>query len=393
MDAEEERTAFWAGGVSMRIAMILSTALPPREGLGIYAWNLSNCLRELGHEVQFITRGGHKKPQREVVDGFTVWRPSFYPIYPFHVHLHRIFLNRLVQQLESEIDLFHVHSPLPPVISVRRPVMLTVHSSVWNDMKTVKVGSLNQLMMKLQAPISYQLENQLLKRASAVNVVSTEMATVLQSYPGYSTEISVNWNGVDTQVFSSNGHERQGYVLTTGRLSPVKGLEDLVDAARIVNQQIGPTRFLIAGEGPMYAMLKKKIASAGLQEQMELIGHVSSREQLARLYQQAALFVSPSHAEGLPTVLLEAMASECPVVATRVGGNSDVITDGENGILVPSKNPNHLANAICDLLSSPIERARMGKAGRKTIEQKFSWEAITKLYVDQYQKLLARASL
>jgi glycosyltransferase involved in cell wall biosynthesis len=110
---------------------------------------------------------------------------------------------------------------------------------------------------------------------------------------------------------------------------------------------------------------------------------------LADLYRQAALFVSPSHAEGLPTVLLEAMACECPVAATRVGGSPDVITHGENGMLVSPGQPAQLADVICDLLTHPSRREEMGRAGRRTVEAKYSWDRITQMYVDQYEKLMA----
>jgi glycosyltransferase involved in cell wall biosynthesis len=199
----------------------------------------------------------------------------------------------------------------------------------------------------------------------------------------------VNWNGVDTQLFSPGAEPRQDFVLTTGRLSPVKGLEDLLEAAQMVNQRLGPTRFVIAGEGPLRPALEKKISAAGLQDQVELIGHVTERERLADLYRQAALFVSPSHAEGLPTVLLEAMACECPVAATRVGGSPDVITNGENGMLVSPGQPAQLADVICDLLIHPSRREEMGRAGRQTVEAKYSWDRITQMYVDQYEQLLA----
>jgi glycosyltransferase involved in cell wall biosynthesis len=372
----------------MRIGMILSTPLPPREGIGFYAWNLASHLRDMGHEVQFITRGGQKRPKYEVLDGFRVHRPYFLPIYPFHVHFHNIFLKRLIRQLDEEIDLFHLHSPLIPDISTRHPMMLTFHSSVWNQIKEMNVHNLSQLTMKLQAPVSYWIENQLLRHASAVSVVSTETANVLKGYPGCSTDISVNWNGVNTQFFSPNGNQRQRYVLTTGRLSVGKGLEDLIDAAQIVNQRLGPTRFVIAGEGPIRALLERKIAAAGLEGNVELIGHVAERAQLSSLYQQAALFVSPSHAEGLPTVLLEAMACACPVVATCVGGSQEVITSGEDGILVPPKNPAHLADVICDMLQDPSKREKLGQAARQTAEKKFSWKVISQIYLQQYEKLL-----
>jgi glycosyltransferase involved in cell wall biosynthesis len=372
----------------MRVAMILSTAIPPREGIGFYSWNLANHLREMGHEILFITRADRRRPQTEVIDGFPVYRPSFLPAYPFHVHLHSIFVNRLIRELDDEIDLYHLHSPLPPPITTNKPLLLTVHTSVRNDLKDLQVRNVQQLSMKLQTPVSYFIENQLLRQASAVSVVSTETANVLRTYPGCSTEISVNWNGVNTQLFSPNGKQRQGFVLTTGRLSPVKGLEDLVEAASIVNDRLGSTRFLIVGEGPMQPLLKKKIADAGLQDQVELTGHVSDRSHLADLYRKAALFVSPSHAEGLPTVLLEAMACECPAVATRVGGNPDVISNGENGLLVPPRNPGKLAGAICQMLENHERRTAIGVAGRRTVEERFSWEVITQMYIKQYQKLL-----
>jgi glycosyltransferase involved in cell wall biosynthesis len=242
--------------------------------------------------------------------------------------------------------------------------------------------------MKLQTPVSYWIENQLLRYASAVSVVSTETANILRGYPGHSTEISVNWNGVNTQLFKPNGNRRQGYILTTGRLSPSKGLEDLVDTAQIVNQRLGPTRFVIAGEGPMRDALERKIRAVGLEDQVELIGHVSDRGQLANLYQQAAMFVSPSHTEGLPTVLLEALACGCPAVVTSVGGSQEVITSGENGILVPPKEPSHLADVICDLMKDPSKREKLGLAGRKTVEEKYSWKVISQIYLQQYGKLL-----
>jgi glycosyltransferase involved in cell wall biosynthesis len=381
-----------AGGMSMKIAMVLSTPLPPGEGVGIYVWNLSQWLRRQGHDVLLITRGGHALPASEEIDGFTVLRPAYFPLYPMHVRLHEIFVNRVVKALEEDIDLFHIHSPLPPVIKTRRPVMITFHSSVHDDLRAVNVNSIYELMLRLQEPISYRHENRLLKAAGRVTVVSPYMREVIARYPHANDSIDVTWNGVDTQLFSPNGKQHQGYVLTTGRLAAVKGLHDLIRAAKIVNQKCGPTQFKIVGDGPLRSQLEREIGAQGLQGQVELVGHVSDRNQLADLYRHASLFVSPSHKEGMPTVMLEAMATGCPVVVTAVCANPDVITHEKDGILTPPHQPEALAGAIIAALSDPDRLAVIGAAGRDTVQSRFSWDAISQLYIDQYEQLLAGAA-
>jgi len=95
----------------MRIGMIMSVPFPPGEGIGFYVWHLARNLTQLGHGVQIITRGNVGPTRREVVEGIPVWWVRFWPTYPLHVHLHSLFVDKLVRQLEPEIDLFHLHSP------------------------------------------------------------------------------------------------------------------------------------------------------------------------------------------------------------------------------------------------------------------------------------------
>jgi glycosyltransferase involved in cell wall biosynthesis len=376
----------------MRICIISSTPLPPQEGIGFYVWNLSRYLTRQGHKVQLITRRRARQSYRDVVDGITIWRPIFWPIYPFHVHLHGFFVNKLVRRLEADIDLFHLHSPLSPVISTKRPIMLTVHSAIKEDMATTTVNSFQTLLMKWQAPVSYWLEEELLAKATAVNAVSPYVASALRNrYPSSPDEIEVTWNGVDTDFFVAPPDSARDprLVLSVGRLVPGKGVEDLLDAAKQVIKQIGPTRFVIAGDGPLRSSLERRLAQNGLGQHVELLGHLADRKQLADLYRQAALFVIPSHYEGLPTVMLEAMACGCPVIATKVGGIPQVIESGKNGVLVLPKQPTQLADAICEFLPAEARLAKMGRLGRKTIEGGYSWHAIGAHYIKQYEMLLA----
>lgn len=372
--------------------------------MGFYIWNLSRYLTKEGHQVQIITRGGTMPRCPQIVDGIMIRRPSFWPAYPFHVHLHGIFVDRLLQEIEGDVDLFHVHSPLAPTISTKRPIMLTVHTAIKADMAATTVNSLQTLLMKSQAPVSYWLEEGLLANATAVNAVSPRMASALRHrYTSTPDEIEVTWNGVDTDFFAtvpdltpdsspdstSDSTRDPRLVLTVGRLAPGKGVEDLLDAAKQVIKKIGPTRFVIAGDGPLRRALERRLAQNGLGQHVELLGHVADRQQLADLYRKAALFVTPSHYEGLPTVVLEAMACGCPVIATKVGGLPQVIESGQNGVLVPPKQPTQLADAICEFLPAKVRLAKMGRLGRQTIEERYSWHAIGANYIKLYEMLLA----
>src|SRR3990170_1068406 len=121
----------------MHICMLTSATFPPHEGMGFYIWNLSKYLSQQGHQVQIITRGRLARTSREVVDGITIWRPPFLPIYPFHVHLHSKFVGRQVAELEATIEIFHLHTPLVKFPITRQPVLVTVHTPMKADVASV----------------------------------------------------------------------------------------------------------------------------------------------------------------------------------------------------------------------------------------------------------------
>src|SRR5688572_15189430 len=123
----------------MRICMVVSVPLPPQEGIGYYVWNLSRWLVQRGHSVRIITRGDLQGRPQLLTEGVEIWRPTFVPLYPWHVHLHSLFVNRLVARLESSVDVFHLHSPLPPIIKTRRPMLLTVHTPLRADVRSIQL--------------------------------------------------------------------------------------------------------------------------------------------------------------------------------------------------------------------------------------------------------------
>ena len=135
----------------MKICMILSTPFPPKEGIGYYTYNLSKKLIEKGHKVVVITRGRFGKTQKQMFDGIEVIRTPFIPIYPFYLSLHKLFVNKVFKSLEPEIDVVHIHSPLPPFIKTSQPKLLTIHTPMLTDNKYIKIKSVYSLLTKISA--------------------------------------------------------------------------------------------------------------------------------------------------------------------------------------------------------------------------------------------------
>jgi glycosyltransferase involved in cell wall biosynthesis len=374
----------------MHICMVISVPMPPREGLGYYTWNLSRFLVGHGHQVQIITRGQRGKPAVEMLEGIPIWRPRFYPVYPFHVHLHGLFVQQLVRQLQDEGVLFHLHTPLPPPLRTRCPVLLTIHSLMLPDVQARRMESPIDIFHWLQSPVSTQIERQLFRISDRITTVSEAVARDVQPLLDRSGKsVEVTWNGVDTAFFSPDTRKASepDSLLFVGRLAPGKGLSDLVQAMVGIVRRHPMARLRIAGHGPLHTKLKALVGQNGLAGQVELLGHVDSRNRLRDLYRDAWALILPSHHESMPTVLLEAMACGTPVISTDVGSVSDVVANGTNGLLIPPRAPGELARATCLLLSDAGLRNRLGTAARRSVEERFSWEAVGAAYLRCYRVL------
>jgi glycosyltransferase involved in cell wall biosynthesis len=154
-------------------------------------------------------------------------------------------------------------------------------------------------------------------------------------------------------------------VLYAGRLSPEKGVEDLVEAA-------AGMKLVVAGDGPL---------RAGVPAALGFVPH----DELDRLYARAAVVACPSRREGFGVACLEAMAHARPVVATGVGGLLDLVVDGETGLVVPPRDPAALRAALERLLADGELRRRLGAAGRERARERFSWDVVTDATVAAYR--------
>ena len=217
-----------------------------------------------------------------------------------------------------------------------------------------------------------------------------------RAFPHLASRCLTIHNGVDVDHFArGNGHHQVGKdghdhrVLYVGRISPEKGLHVLLDAFQVVLARHPKARLEVMG--PEYRkpfresyleQLKGRL-SPGLARRAHFFGFVEHAE-LVGFYRNATLFVSPSLSEAFGMTLVEAMAMEVPVVATRTGGMIEVVEDGKSGLLVEPNNAMALADAMIRLLSDKNLRASMGQAGRRRAVERFSWQRVSENLLRAY---------
>jgi glycosyltransferase involved in cell wall biosynthesis len=202
-------------------------------------------------------------------------------------------------------------------------------------------------------------------------------------------KVGTVWNGIDVDRFAYLGPADDGPAVMVGRLSPEKDVDNLLRATALVAGQRPDFRLEVAGDGPCMPALRQAAAELGLDRNVTFLGEVRD---VPALLARAGFFVLPSLTEGISLTLLEAMARGLPVIATRVGGNPEVVVDGETGVLVPPSDPGQLAQAILHLLPDLEGRRRMGLAGRKRVEEFFSVRRMVAEYEACYLQLCRPSS-
>ncbi len=184
-------------------------------------------------------------------------------------------------------------------------------------------------------------------------------------------------NGVDLTRFAAGVHRRDDFAWTPhqpvvgmiARLVPQKDPVSFVRMARKVADASADVRFLLVGDGPLRPAVERQVADLGLAERFVLTGF---RSDIPDLLQTMDVVVLTSLWEGLPIAVLEAMASAKPVAAFALPGLLDVISDGQEGVLVPDRDVARLADQVVRLLRDPIQRHSMGRQGRQRVEQCFT---------------------
>ena len=298
---------------------------------------------------------------------------------------------------KSEFDVIHAHFPLTSCFLVtlnkdlRNKMVYTAH--VGEEAKRFNFDGKAPLALKLFSPDLY-----LMKRVRKVVVLNENLKKRLVEEKGIEEErITVIPNGIDVRKFdeiSVNDDFREKYgikeptVLFVGTITPRKGVEYLVKAAKILKEEGCKANFILTGSisvDPEYARKIKEYVKLH-KLNVNITGFVPY-EDLKTLYAVCDIFVLPSLEEGFGMVLTEAMASGKPLIGSNVGGIPMQIRDGWNGFLVEPGNEKQLAEKIRYLIDNPEERERMGGNSRKLAREEFDWKKIAERYLKVYEEV------
>ncbi|MCM8764175.1 MAG: glycosyltransferase [Candidatus Omnitrophica bacterium] len=206
-----------------------------------------------------------------------------------------------------------------------------------------------------------------------------------------SRKIIVIRNGIELHKFNlCNGKKKERkekIVFTASRLSPEKGVQFLIEAARIILKQDKGIKFLIAGEGHFESNLVEMVKEYGIKDNVIFLGY---RNDIPQLISESDVVVLPSLWEGMPNILLEAMAMKKPVIATDVGGSSEIVKNGQTGLIVRPGSAADLAEKIMLLFSDKMLAEKIAENGYELARMDFGISSMVSSYETLYQHLLQR---
>jgi len=221
-----------------------------------------------------------------------------------------------------------------------------------------------------------------------VAISSTTMKSLVEDYGIPESRITVIPVGVDTTVFRPLAVERiENSMLFVGRLCERKGIPHMLQACRLVREEVPEFKLFIAGEGELRVELQDKADELGLGANVSFLGKVND-EELPYWYNRVSLFCLPSHFEGFGIVCLEAMACGTPVVASRAPGIIDVIPEEHDDLLTEPGDDRALAAKILALLQDNERREAIGRSLRLAAEDRFDWSTVSARFIDLYEREL-----
>ncbi len=301
-------------------------------------------------------------------------------------------LSRFIRR--EQVNLIHAHqygpfaySAFSRIFGGGPPILFMEHGRDYPDYPRPKRKLANRV---------------LLRPRDRVVAVGECVRTALVDNEGIrSARIQVVYNGVDLSRYDSQRREReavrrelavaphQPLIMQVARLNRLKDHVTALKAFAIVSARQPEARLALAGDGEERTALEQRIEELGLQSKVLLLG---ARHDVPRLVQGADMFLLSSITEGIALTLIEAMATGLPVVATSVGGNGEVVSPGETGLLAPPRAPDELADKLLKRIESPSLREQYGRAGVARAHARFSDVAMHATYHALYREMLGQSA-
>lgn len=372
----------------MKICLV-PTMFPKYKGdyYGSFVFDEAKLLVKRGFEVHVVTQHNECAAYNEVIEGIHVHRfkwlepkkfkalvhfKGFKDSFRLITYLISLFFSLVLIVRKHNIDIIHSHSVIPTgFIGVivgkirRRPVFITSHGMDINNFEN------NPFFKRL---ITFSLNN-----CNNAIAVSEDLAKKMRFLGVNKDNITILRNAIDTNKFRplKNKKLRKYYkindkiilILFVGYLDRFKGIFELIDAFYEINKNTN-TMLMIIGEGPKEDELKKRASQLKLKKSVIFTGKLKP-ENTNKYYQAADIFVLPSHTEGTPLVVIEAMACGLPIVASNVGGIPEIVINNENGFIITPKNEKELISKVQILVKNQSLRNKFANKSIEIINTEF----------------------
>lgn len=372
------------------VLMLISHFPPAIGGTERQAYGLAAGLAAAGHRVTVLTLARPEVPACEVRNGIAIehslkgtGRGVLFAV------TYELSLLRHLRRLRSGHAVLHAHH-----------LYLEALAAAWVELRTglpaiakVACGGADGDFARLKRTgLTRGLP--LLRQLRRVVAISAETEAELLAHGFTADRIVRIPNGVDPVRFApapdpEAARQTVGLgpetVLFMGRLEAQKGLDVALEAWARVAPRRPAARLVLVGDGPTRGTLEAKARELGLSERVSFLGTRSDPE---RLLQASQIFVLPSRSEGMSNALLEAMATGLPCVASRIGGNVDLVEHGATGLLTPPGNAAALADALNALLEDGGLRNRLGTAARGAVIARYGMDRVIRQYLDLYATLM-----
>ncbi|MEM2102690.1 MAG: glycosyltransferase family 4 protein [Candidatus Bathyarchaeia archaeon] len=236
---------------------------------------------------------------------------------------------------------------------------------------------------KLLQPVTTKLHKKTIQKTNQLITITHQTKKLYQNTHKPITVIPL---GIDPNTFkpTTKPNNPNTEILYIGSLYPLKGVDDLIKAFSIVVKQHPQAKLRIIGTGPQEKTLKHLTNTLKLNSKV-IFQNFVPHTRIAEYYQNCTIFCFPSHGEPFGKTIIEAMACAKPVIASNIGGATEIIENNKTGILTPPAQPKTLAEAIIHLLNDPKKARSLGENAKKTAEQNYSWEKIAQKYHKLYQ--------
>lgn len=365
--------------------MIIHNFRPgPTGGAELQAERLANKLVQLGHPMQVLTRLTVPKAlPEEISHGVKIHRVDFPLAQCITTEVENTF--KFLVKRRHTFDVLHAH------MAYGHAVVAAVVARSFGKKCIIKIACLGEYgdLYNFSQCARFNWGLEILHQADAFIAISRDVEADLLRWGFPPQRIHRIPNGVDTDYFkpqhSCPTRQSVRFILM-GRRHPQKGIDLALQAARLLREQGLSEQFHISFYGVDYPEYDYE----RMAQQLGVIDNVAFfpfQEKVLDIYQGAHCLILPSRGEGLSNSLLEAMATELPVIATQVSGTVDVVTAGEDGLLIPPESSEALAKAMATVIQQPNLALRLGQHARQKMLRAFSLDSVARQYAELYASL------